>query len=524
MNVAIIGFALSMASVVAGFFAAPKHRDYALPNIIGGWVALTACAFFIRDNLFCFMAMSLVLAFLSPQDPVKRICFYVGVMALSPLSYTAAVPFPGLNYLIILNYAKVVTLIVLGPLFIMRAAAPAPPSLRSVDNLIFMFVLLASIISFRELPFTSVLRLFVDMMILYVLPYIAISRTIKSAEDINSVFKAFFASMVVIAVIGIFSVARSWNYYAQLYDLAGIKVYAEYRNGLLRVYSTMNTTMLALTMGAAAVVTMRLRQLKIVPALYAYGALGLFGFIAFATGSRGGWLAAIAVVGSYFVFRYAAPFLRSFYVYAAFAAAFGFGAAVTMNSSMLSGQSANIAYRAELLRTSVEQIASRPLFGENGFRDSPRFAHLRQGEGIVDIVNTYVEVAMNNGLVGAFLLFGGLGAAFFGGLNRMNRMRRSGAETPGASAGEHNLIIIVAIMIGFFAMIATTSAVSLTWHFGILCTALAVAQSRVFDQAVSASATKSAPEPAPLIASADETEISEPDVKRPYGARFVRDK
>jgi O-antigen ligase len=69
----------------------------------------------------------------------------------------------------------------------------------------------------------------------------------------------------------------------------------------------------------------------------------------------------------------------------------------------------NIDYRQRLLQRSFEIIRASPFFGDP--RALLKMHDLRQGQGIIDIVNTYIEVLLNSGVVGLFLL---LAFAFVG--------------------------------------------------------------------------------------------------------------
>ena len=64
----------------------------------------------------------------------------------------------------------------------------------------------------------------------------------------------------------------------------------------------------------------------------------------------------------------------------------------------------SIAYREQIAETSWQIIKLNPLFGS--FNYMQYMESLRQGEGIIDIVNTYAGVALTYGLVGAVLYVG----------------------------------------------------------------------------------------------------------------------
>jgi O-antigen ligase len=522
MNSLIVGIVFSVASTIAGYVTAPKPDDFGLFRIILAWLAVTLIAFLVRDNLAALMLIGIVQFALAPINPVRRVCFYIGVMAAAPLAFSALIPFPGINYLLILDYAKVTTIFVLGPVFLTAIAAKAPPYLRIIDRLLLVFIILTCVVSFRELPFTSVLRLFVDQTLLIYAPYVAISRTLKKSEHIDAALRALLVSLAIIAFIGLISVARNWNYYTLMFDTTGYKLFLERRNGLLRVYSTLTTTLLALVMGAGIVLVLYMQRYGEMKRHFALGLLGLFALIGFASGSRGGWIAMIVVVLSYFVLTRMNDVLRRLYVYAMGVGFVGVTYRIITDPNFISGDMNNIVYRAELLRTSVKQIAARPLFGEHGFRESARFAHLRQGEGIVDIVNAYLGVALTFGLVGLAIWLAAYLTAIGGPLSQISKLRGRARTDDAAEQIERRSALLLAFMLGYLVMLATVSAVSYIDHYGYLMLALLVAHARGAEAMIRQSAPteiadaqsdQNAPHPEAAPA---------PDGPQPYGARFVR--
>jgi hypothetical protein len=61
--------------------------------------------------------------------------------------------------------------------------------------------------------------------------------------------------------------------------------------------------------------------------------------------------------------------------------------------------SQNVDYRTRLFSVSLEVIAQRPLLGDFHFMKNPRLETMRNGEGIIDIVNSYLEIALRQGLL-----------------------------------------------------------------------------------------------------------------------------
>ena len=54
---------------------------------------------------------------------------------------------------------------------------------------------------------------------------------------------------------------------------------------------------------------------------------------------------------------------------------------------------ANVQYRAQLLETGMNVAKQNPLMGTVNFRDLPEMQTMKQGQGIVDMVNTYLSIS-----------------------------------------------------------------------------------------------------------------------------------
>src|SRR5258707_3117917 len=83
----------------------------------------------------------------------------------------------------------------------------------------------------------------------------------------------------------------------------------------------------------------------------------------------------------------------------------------------------NVAYRERLFEISLDVVLDHPFFGDWDFLQLPVMQQLRQGQGIIDIVNTYLGVALASGLLG-LALFCGFFLAVLAGL--FAAMRRAG--------------------------------------------------------------------------------------------------
>ena len=114
----------------------------------------------------------------------------------------------------------------------------------------------------------------------------------------------------------------------------------------------------------------------------------------------------------------------------------------------------NVTYRQRLLEIAIQVILQNPFFGASYYVYSPAFQELKQGEGIIDIVNTYVGIGLASGLVG-LSLFSGFFIAVSAGI--FKAMRNLADRN-----GELYLLgqVLFSTLLGILVIIFTVSSVS----------------------------------------------------------------
>ncbi|WP_375202089.1 O-antigen ligase family protein [Hyphococcus sp.] len=528
MNPSIVAIALTGFAALLVLMLMPKEDKPFAVAVCVTWVFVAAIAFLLADASLTFIALFMLLAAAGAASPRGGVFLYIAVMPALPAGLLYDVPMPGLNYLITLDYPKLAALVLLGPAFIKASFTRAPAHFRGIEHLLLFFVLFTGLMAFRDLPFTSVLRTIFDLFVLVYLPFIAISRTLITQKDIDWALRAFFASFLMLAVIGVISTLRSWNYYASIGEGSFGKAYFDVRNGLLRVSATMIPSLLAALTSAGLILALVLRARKEISPLFAYISIGILGFTCFATGARGGWLAAIACVAAYFVFYYGGAALRRLaYAAAIICVLVGFSL-IFSDSDVLNDEYGTVNYRAELIRTSVAQIQERPLFGASDIFNLPRFQHLRQGEGIIDLVNAYIQIVLFYGLVGLGTLLGAHALGAMGGLRELNELPRPRDLTPAQAEQRRTVAFLLAMQGGYLVLIATISFVAQVPHYGYLILAALVAQARILktQRLAAAEPDKTIAETEAIAPPPPEAPPSSPSPAPsgpvPYGARFVR--
>jgi hypothetical protein len=110
-------------------------------------------------------------------------------------------------------------------------------------------------------------------------------------------------------------------------------------------------------------------------------------------------------------------------------------------------------YRARLWNVSMLVFWQHPLLGDLHFMDNPLLEQMRQGQGIIDIVNTFLQVALPYGFVGLALF----GSALLLPTYWAWRARR--ALHSSAFTTERLGRTLIALMAGVLVTIATASSI-----------------------------------------------------------------
>jgi O-antigen ligase len=118
-----------------------------------------------------------------------------------------------------------------------------------------------------------------------------------------------------------------------------------------------------------------------------------------------------------------------------------------------------IDYRQRLVEIAINVAQQNPFFGAYDFLLRPEMQEMRQGQGIIDIVNTYVSVVLYSGLTGLFFFVGAFVSALYYGLKCVNGRGNRRDEMAIASQ------IVIACLVGMMVTIYTVSSIGAVPHF-----------------------------------------------------------
>lgn len=479
----------------AAFLLTPRSIPLAFRLRAFGFWAVSAPIIFVFQNplatMFILVAVMLVAAPLARD----RVAFFLVAAPAVPVFISAPLPFPGINFLTNLTHLKLAALALLLPVFISRNDSGRPGILSGPGLVVLIYVFYTSLMITLPTNITGGMRFFLDQLLLIALPYFAILYALRKTEDIDAFFQAFLIASLILAFVAILSRAKMWDIYAR--DAIYIM---EIREGGMRVNATAGTHSLAFHLAAAFMLLEFLKHRlgigwimqNIMRVILVAGML--------TTGSRGALGGLIVAWCIYTFLTLRSTPLRASLFFALIAGTIAGSIWLAQGDVDAYDEHGTFSYRQELLWTSVDYIAKYPFFGDRHFLTSGVFDHLLQGQGIIDITNLYLQVALTFGLIGLTLfsgvfVFPALATAF----SLLSfRRQHSQATSSAHSASESDTwfraaCVVVSIIAGWLFLVVTTSDVGLTLHLGVVFAALCQCLRRLRPIAQPDPATSSTP-------------------------------
>jgi hypothetical protein len=450
------------------------------------WLALTLAAFLI-PNYWAFVAVAIPIICYAVSKESNPAALYLFLMpALPPVSLD--IPTFGLvNQIFPLDHYRLLSLVLVLPAALKlhrtarassagngHGAAPGFGWLLT-DILLLSYAALQVALLMPYESFTAVGRRIVMLILDVLLPYFVISRTCRSRANIVEAMASFATAAAVLAPMAVFEYFKFWLLFASLEETWGAMQLHNYltREGHLRATVTMgHSIMLGYSMTMAFGFWLYL-QSRVDSRAWRW--LGLVTIVAglVVAMARGPWVGSLAVLVIFLVTgpKAASRTVKGVALFVALAGAvlappWG-GRFIDFLPFVGTVDEGTVTYRQQIASTSWQLIQQNPLFGSRFF--AANMENLRQGEGIVDVLNVYATVALSYGL-GGLVLFAG----FFivAGLTCFAVARRSAKDDPDFSLMGSGLL---ASMVGALVIISTVSnyliVPYLYWSLGALAVA-----------------------------------------------------
>jgi O-antigen ligase len=289
----------------------------------------------------------------------------------------------------------------------------------------------------------------IDVLVLY----FVVSRFCTSRRAIVETMASFCLACAILAPLALFESLWRWLLYAGIAEEWGIPRFAYlFRSGILRAqvstgHAIVLGNVMAIAFGFWLYLRSRVQSTPLTIAVAIWMWVGLL-----AAYSRGPWLAAAVI---FLAFLAVGPngSVRLFKALLISALIVGMVLVSPIGERVIDNlpfvgtvEAENITYRQRLAEMSWDLIWQHPFFGSPSAISN--LEALRQGQGIIDLLNTFLTIAMHSGLVGLGLFVG----FFFIGTWNVHRLVKRSAGT------DHDLAMLgaslIAVMFGLLLIMA----------------------------------------------------------------------
>ena len=303
----------------------------------------------------------------------------------------------------------------------------------ALDLPVIALVLMFTLIFARGTSLTNTVRVAIDIGLDYALPYYIVSRGVRSIEEAQRVLLWLACGAVTLAVILSYEAWKAWPIYNELYNHYSLStlLLVKLRGGLLRAGGPFVEPTSAAMVLAMCIVALWLSREFFRTKWHHNLIIGVALLGLAAPQSRGAWIGLMLAIAAGLFFRRRYVTLAQCSVVLAAMGAMLFTIAQnspTLSESIgLTGNSADTSeYRRDLLSRGMEEFWERPLSGYSMPDLLFALDDMKQGEGIVDFVNTYLWIMLTAGALGV-LLFAGTFIYF---LSRLFPLRRPIPDFP----------------------------------------------------------------------------------------------
>ena len=372
------------------------------------YLGLTPMMFSIGVGLMALLAQS----FLGGGIRGKLAAFMLMIMILPPLTWQVG-GVGDINYLLALTGPRILALVLLtGPALKLLGDKTYKRErwVLLLDVVVIAYQILKIALLAPHTTTTGMLRLLMESMLDVLLPYYVASRAIRTEADLRFLLTHLVLGLILAASVGFTEFFIHRNLYSELQYVYGYKwqlTMTLMRGEHLRVQAaTPQPIVLAFEMIFAIGVWTYLRgqEWRRVPVLLVYGAF--IGCLLF-TFSRGPWIGGLAFGAALLGLRRlgAKTFVWLFVLLlggAVIAKTMGADEQVVAALGAMFGSSDQelntINYRRQLLDTALALLKQSPWLGVPDY--ASQMQDLKQGEGIIDLVNSYIAIALDTGVIG----------------------------------------------------------------------------------------------------------------------------
>ncbi len=451
-------------------------------------IGATVIAFLAHSQLIYVVALAAVALFsqsyLGGGVRGKIAAYMLLALILPPLAYGIG-GVGDINYVLELSGLRVLSLVLLPGAALKLLSDRTfvrPRWVAGVDLALVGYAALRIALMAPHSTLSSSLRSVVEVTLDILLPYYVVSRGIRQETDLRFVLSHLAMGCVFAASVGFAEFFVHRNLYSELQWVYGYKwqlTMTLMRGDHVRVQAmSPQPIVLAFEMIFALGVWTFLvgNEWRRKSVLLVYGLMAACLFFTF---SRGPLLGAIVfglcLLGVHKMSARAFVTLLLLLLASAIAVkALGADAAIMTALAGVFGSSeadiSSIAYRNELLDTALALLRQSPWLGVPDY--GARMQDLKQGEGIIDLVNSYIAIALDTGLIGLAIYLLPYGLV----LNRLFRVLGPGDGLIAEVGKTRFARVFAALIIALLLTIFTTSTLSTMPFLLVMLLALPIAR------------------------------------------------
>jgi len=406
---------LGVGGIATLFYWVAFGRYKHLIPIMLAWIAIVATVFLVKNVWAAFLVVLLIKLIFVKNDIEKSIVFFLSLLPVIPASFLFPFVKPGMLYFMDLNMPMVLAIVFLLPL-IPRIAADGEQKIYRTDILFSLLMIFFIVGAFREryefqITFFAGVREAFLTIFLFFIPYYVLSRGLRGIDTITNVVKGLVVTGTFIAVFAYIEAILKWKIYTELggylgaFTAGSIHNLHEIRYGLLRVAVSLTHP---ITLGfylsfifGLVVYLLRIEKASKSGYLLFYG---LFSGAMYLTVSRGAWVGFAILLFVLFVYKLR-PKLRRILLLMSLVLS-PLLVFVDMGESQSSASNSagvdefgTMEYRYNLALASFKVIPRQFFLGSRTYKSYPEMQELEQGQKIIDIVNGYLLIALDYGMV-----------------------------------------------------------------------------------------------------------------------------
>ena len=355
------------------------------------------------SGTFIFITLIAVLiAIYTRKKNVVTGTVFLALLPMLPTELGVIIGGLGISYIYTMYYPLLLVLCVLAPLLLNSHFR----NINLTDKFIIMYVVLLCVLSYRAPNITSSIRDIFIIIFSVLVPYLSFSLSLRKKNDFESIAKGMVIVSVFLAAISFYEVVFNWNYYKYLFSRELFSNAQNYyfaqssRGAYVRVVSSIGAPIplsyylvLSLIFGYFLFSINKMKKRS----FYIYSSIIMLSI--YFTGSRAGVMS--VALSAILLFRLSVKSRSKRYFIDAMII-LGIIIILVLWPYISGGdEHGTFQYRVDLIKNSFIVFINSFWFGSNNYMDDLEV--MRQGQGIIDIVNTYIRVALSSGMIGLSL-------------------------------------------------------------------------------------------------------------------------